>query len=125
MSTLRYRFNYRQDALPAQPTRHMMVGVHTRSGDTERVRWLGMLELENAKQLAGARPVRLDVNAFTLEDGAWVTGWQPIPSNRFVQGALVPQGVYGVAIEGSPRFVGLPENGQDTECPATALCCPL
>jgi len=109
MTTFRYRFNYRQDALPARPTKHLMVGIHTRSGDTERVRWLGTLELDRAKQLTDARPVRLDVNAYTLEDGEWVTGWQPIPAGWFVQGALVAHGVYGVLVkDGSPRFVHEP-----------------
>lgn len=105
MATLRYRFNYRQDALPARPTKHLMVGVHTRNGDTERVQWLGMMDLAQAKKLPGARPVRLDVRAYTLEDGEWVTGWEDVPAGWFVQGALVREGVYGVSVKNRPRLV--------------------
>jgi hypothetical protein len=109
MPTLRYRFNYRQDALPPRPTTHYLVGVFTRTGDTERVRWLGNIDLDHARQLPEARPVRLDVRSYTLEEGEWVTGWQDVPDGWFVQGALVSTGVYGVIAEGQPRLVQHPE----------------
>lgn len=108
MATLRYRFNYRQDPLPAKPKDFALVGVFTRSGETERVRWLGMIELSEAKRLTAARPVRLDVKSYTLEDGEWVTGWQDIPTGWYVQGALVREGVFGVSVKNRPRLVQKP-----------------
>lgn len=105
MATLRYRFNYRQDDLPPHPTNYLAVGIHTRKGDTERVQWLGTMELNQAKRLPGVRPVRLDVRAYSLEEGQLVTGWEDVPQDWYVQGALVREGVYGVTVKNRPRLV--------------------
>lgn len=94
--------NYRRIVLD-EYTSHESVGVLVRSGGYRYLRWLGFIELEKAKGLKNAKPVKLEIRAISKTDG--FGDWEQLLENQHVQGCLTPLGVYGVIQEGSPRIV--------------------
>lgn len=72
--------------------------MYLKNGDVQYVRWLGFISVDDAKELAGARPVKLEVTRYTDESGLGVN-WIDVPNDQFVQGCLVESGVFAVTNE--------------------------
>jgi len=79
------RQNYRNIRLEAG-TENETVGVVTRAGGTQQIRWLGFISREDARR-SGGRPVKLLISRVERED---------LQPGRFVQGCLMAEGVYAV-----------------------------
>ena len=82
-------------------------GVVMRNGETRYIRWLGFMDLEEAKRLKDlgqARPVKLRVEAYSMNELIFGP-WTYLKEGEFIQGALVYAGVYAVTVEGVPRVI--------------------
>ena len=102
MPALMRRLNYRHIIL-AQHTEQENVGVLTREGDYRYLPWIGFIEVERARTLAHARPVKLKITAISSMQG--VGDWSQLCAGDHVQGCLVARGVYGVLVAGLPRII--------------------
>lgn len=83
------------------------VPVCLKNGQTELCDWLGFIDKEDAKKIPGAVPVKIkaikcsnQVTNFVSDDR-----YSELPEGKFIQGCLVPTGVYGVT-ETRVRVVG-------------------
>jgi|GEM_PF-785911 len=108
MITLRYRYNsifksVREGDIP----KHELLPVLTKDGDFERVKWLGFIDLEDAKAMANAKPVKLDIHQYSTSVDP-MPKWRYMPEGLAVQGCLTNLGVYAVAEDGRPRMVKRP-----------------
>ncbi len=107
MTALRARFNYAFREY--RQTRGDSIGVFLKSGETIYKRWLGFIDLEEARRISRistARPVRLAVEEYSND--ALNTQWRDLPPGQFIQGCLVDEGVYGVT-QSSVRIVTVSE----------------
>ncbi len=96
---LAWRLNYRLIELTAKPGE--TVGVLTRAGEYQYVRWLGFVDRDDAK--ATGRPVKLQIHRIGRSQG-FSTSWEEVPKGKHVQGCLTAAGVYGV-VEAAIRLV--------------------
>ena len=105
MIQLRYRYNAVFKAVrEGDAPNHEVLPVLTKDGDFERVKWLGFIDLEDAKKMAGAKPVKVDIHQFSTSVDA-MPKWRYMPEGMAVQGCLTNLGVYAVAEDGRPRMV--------------------
>ena len=103
MPALMRRLNYRHIILGEQ-TEQESVGVLTRAGDYRYLPWIGFIEVERARSLPQARPVKLKIMAVSPTQG--LGDWSKLYPGDHVQGCLVSTGVYGVLVAGLPRIIG-------------------
>jgi len=103
MPALRRKLNHRNIVLLERPSRET-IGVATRSGDYRYLRWLGFLDIQQARVIPSARPVKLLVDATTPSDG-FASDWVSLPPGKHVQGCLIAAGVFGITENGRPRIV--------------------
>jgi hypothetical protein len=100
MPSLRIKWNYRQDtAIPSSTP----VRVLRRDGSWAIKVWLGFVDVAIAKQIPKARPVKLEVYGYALNDHGLEVVY--LKEGQFIQGALTRLGVYAVTVEGVPRVV--------------------
>jgi hypothetical protein len=99
---LRWRLNKRLIELEDGST-GQTIGVVRKSGGARYLRWLGFMDLDTAKSLPGAKPVKLIAECVGVRKGIG-TEWTAIPEGQHVQGCLVENGVYGIAAT-RPRVV--------------------
>ena len=90
MHALLKSINYRKTALNHE-TSDEHVQVLLRSGRAVDHRWLGFIEVQDAKQLRGAKPVKLLVDRYNNGKG-----WVELQQGEHVQGCLVDSGVYAI-----------------------------
>lgn len=106
---LRRRLNYRLILLTPE-TRGETVGVLRKDGSVGYVAWRGFIARSAAllaQRQTGAVPVKLAIDAFSLEDDA--TGpaatWRSVAEGYHLQGCLMCDGVRCVLVDGSPRIL--------------------
>lgn len=105
MLNLRYQFNSAMTTLPEfGAPKFDVVPVLKKDGDFERVKWLGFIDVEDAKVLRQAKPVKLDIRHYSVAPGTWPK-WRDVGSDKAVQGCLIASGVYAVVQDGAPRLV--------------------
>ena len=98
MPALSYRHNAANRELFAH-TRGQTVGVRLDSGGIRYMQWAGFIELEVARAIKNAVPVKLVVDRYSNANG-WATDWIRLKPGEFVQGCVTPEGVYGVVETG-------------------------
>lgn len=103
MPTLIRKQNYRNIPLE-QDTRKEQVGVLLRTGSLKFVLWRGFVDLEHARSLQGAKPVKLAVSAYIPTDEIGCPRIDVKPG-EYAQGCLLDGVVYGVLVKGVPRIV--------------------
>lgn len=103
MPALRRKLNHRNIVLLATPSRET-IGVAMRAGDYRYLRWLGFVDVDQARVIPSARPVKLLAGAASLSDG-FTSDWVSLPPGRHVQGCLIPAGVFGITESGRPKIV--------------------
>jgi len=103
MPSLLRKFNYANIVLHEIPV-NQNIGVLSKTGEYKYKPWIGFIELKQAKQLPGAKPVKLEVHSTSLSDG-FLSDWVKVEPGKHVQGCMVQEGVYAVTIEGEPRLV--------------------
>ena len=96
MPALCRRLNFRNIELHPD-TAGQTVGVYMANGKARQVKWLGFIDIEEAKQMQGAKAVRLEVQRYS-ETGI---DWTALRPGEFVQGCLTASGVYAVT---TPRI---------------------
>lgn len=72
------------------------IGVLRRDGGCRYVRWLGFIDSEEAKAMAGSRPVKLEVARIGVRQGLG-NEWTDLTEGQFVMGCLTEEGAYAVA----------------------------
>ena len=98
--TLAWRLNYRLIELTGE-TRGEDVGVLTRTGEYQYVRWLGFMSRDAAK--GTGRPVKLRIHRIGRTQGFGTT-WEEVPKGKHVQGCMTKDGVYAV-VEDAVRLL--------------------
>ncbi len=93
MAILRRRFNYAWQTFERSGVGGD-IPVFLRCGKTVNVRWLGFIDVNHARCIPNARPVRLLVDMFTDLDSP--LEWRTLSPGEFVQGCLVADGVFAV-----------------------------
>ena len=91
---LNRRQNYGNHLLTERPEGH--VAYLLPDGDRHFVRWLGFIEREAARELQGARPVRLTDITRIGEGDEIAPRWREMPPGHYVHGCLVARGAYAV-----------------------------
>lgn len=105
MIALRYQFNaVMTELIEGQRPRYDCVPVLKKDGDFVRVNWLGFIDLGDARGIKGARPVKLDIRAYSVSPTPWPK-WIYLSENEAIQGCLTGNGVYAVVKSGMPRIV--------------------
>ena len=91
---LNRRLNYRNVLLTDRPGGE--VGYLLPDGERRFVRWLGFIERAAARELKGARPVRLaDITRVGM--AGWpASEWREMPSGKCVHGCLTDEGAFAV-----------------------------
>jgi hypothetical protein len=108
MITLRYKYNaVFKSVCEASAANHEYLPVLTRTGDFERIKWLGFIDLDDAQKINGAVPVKLDIHQYSTSVGL-MPKWRHMREDMAVQGCLTILGVYAVADDGRPRMVKKP-----------------
>lgn len=102
MPAVRYRQNQGFVVLQNSPGDN--VPILDRDGERYYVRWLGFIDANVAKQLPGAKPVRLDIEAYSIETSP-VLSWTHLQKGETVQGCLLLNGVYGITHSVLPRVL--------------------
>lgn len=74
-------------------------------GRERKEMYIGMIGVHEARDLEGARPVRMNVYAYHCSEDQEPT---ILDRDQFLKGCLVRRGVYTVMENGSPVVVGLP-----------------
>ena len=98
---LRY-FNMRAVVLePVPPPQR--VSVLQPDGDYLTEAWGGFIDAEQARELTGAKPVRLEIAAWQLGNGS--DEWVKVPEGKHVLGCQVGGSVRAVLYAGVPRVV--------------------
>ena len=98
MPALSRRFNARNVELYPH-TRGEDVGVKLSSGEVKYVRWIGFIDIEIAKAIKSATPVKLKVSRYSNAAG-WGSGWVDLKPGEYVQGCLTVEGVYAIVTTG-------------------------
>ncbi|MFL1405366.1 hypothetical protein ACJO2E_08490 [Marinobacter sp. M1N3S26] len=106
MIQFRYYLNYKLITLDNQPAGEVF--VVTRAGERRSVWWLGFIDVAVAKQLPGARPVKVDMYSYSYGDDIIRREWVTLPRDKCLQGCLVRNGVYGVTEDDAVRIVPRP-----------------
>ena len=106
---LNRRQNYGNRLLTERPGDE--VGYLLPDGDSRFVRWLGFIEREAARELQGARPVRLVDITRIGEGDELAPRWSEMPPGHYVHGCLVARGVYAV-YDTAVALVEGPKNGE-------------
>lgn len=83
--------NYLRTECPAETVTYLL-----RDGEQRSVAWLGFIERAAARQLAGARPVRLCHVAQIDEGDRRSPRWREVPPGHYVLGCLTERGAYAV-----------------------------
>jgi hypothetical protein len=105
MYALRYRFNANgADLIDGEKPQYGVVPVLKADGSFERLKWAGFIEAEDARKIADAKPVRLDIHMYSVAPGPFPK-WRDIPQGQAVLDCLTRAGVYAVVEDGMPRFV--------------------
>lgn len=106
MPLLRTKTNYRFDVL-GSPKSGDQIGVFLRDGSCRYYPWKGFIEVEDAKILKkrGARPVKLEVAAYSERDLDIGCHWVDLTESQAIQGCWFLESVFGVMANGSPRVV--------------------
>lgn len=100
MVALRRKQNYRNIVL-RDYYEGERVGVLLRDGSLQYVKWLGFVELDEAKQRPYSRPVKVSIHSIQQ-----TTEWVTLSDGEYVQGCLtVGEGVRGVLIDGVVRVI--------------------
>ena len=78
------------------------------NGERRVVAWRGFIERGAARQLAGARPVRLSDITWIGEGDVLSMQWREVGPGRYVHGCLTDRGAYAVygavvAVVGGPK----------------------
>lgn len=81
-------------------TRGATVGVKLVSGEVRYVRWIGFIDIEVAKAIKNAKPVKLEVARYSNNAGGWASDWVNLKPGQYVQGCLTVEGVYAVVATG-------------------------
>lgn len=98
---LAWRLNYRK--ILYTESSNEPIGVLCKRGNYQDKPYLGPISKAAAMKL-GARPVKLQVSEFTLDD--YVGPWHKLQEGEHLQGALIPGGVFVIVDqEGVPRVV--------------------
>jgi hypothetical protein len=103
MPALRRKLNHRNIVLLETPSRET-IGVATRSEGYRYLRWLGFIDVEQARVIPSPRPVKLLADAASPSDGL-TSDWLALPPGKHVQGCLIAAGVFGIIENGHPRIV--------------------
>lgn len=103
MPLLMRKLNYRNILLNSKMSGES-VGVLRRHGEFFYVTWLGFIEAGDALKLPEARPVKLQIAAYALEDDIPAV-WKNLSDGEMIQGCYIGRGVYGVICHGIPRVV--------------------
>ncbi|WP_339678239.1 hypothetical protein [uncultured Zhongshania sp.] len=108
MIQLRYRYNaVFKSVSEASAPDHEYLPVLKKDGDFKRVPWKGFIDLEDAREISGATPVKLDIYQYSTSVGL-MPKWQYVPAGMAVQGCLTKIGVYAVVDNGQLRLVRRP-----------------
>ncbi len=91
MPALCRRLNYRNIELHPD-TKGETVGVYMANGRSRQVKWLGFVQLDEAKRLDRAKAVKLDVARYSDTGIDWID----LQPGEFVQGCLTSEGAYAV-----------------------------
>lgn len=102
MPAVRYKINMRNVTLSDEPGD--CVPILTKSGGRNFCKWLGFIDVNVARQLPSARPVKLDVVAYSPETSL-CGNWQELQPGETIQGCMVEGGVYGITHSVMPRVV--------------------
>ncbi len=97
------RLNYRVIML-GPDTGGQTIGVRRRGGEYRYLRWLGFIDRSAAKQIPGAKPVKLEAHRITSES-AFSSTWRDMVAGEHIQGYLVAGGVYAVLEGDCPRVL--------------------
>ena len=73
-----------------------MAGSSGPAVDCHFVPWLGFIERAAARELVGARPVRLSDITRIGEGDALSPRWREVPPGHYVHGCLIAGGAYAV-----------------------------
>ena len=103
MPTIARRLNYRLITL-GPDTQGQTIGARRRGGEYRYLRWLGFIARSAAKQLPGAKPVKLEAHRITSES-ALSSQWRDLVAGEHIQGCLVAGGVYAVLDGECPRVL--------------------
>ncbi len=101
---LRRSLNYRKVVLGEETTREV-VGVRRKDGSFDYKTWRGFIDVERAREMPGAIPVKLQIEAFAADEGGPPLEWIEVPPGRYLQGCLTADGVRCVLLRGFPRLV--------------------
>lgn len=72
------------------------IGYLQRDGSHRYVRWLGFINRHDARELVGAKPVRLvDISRIGVQGPIHIS-WQDLDPDHYVHGCLVEDGAYAV-----------------------------
>ena len=91
---LNRRHNYRNHLLTEHPDG--TVAYLLPDGERDFVPWLGFIERVAARELVGARPVRLSDITRIGEGDALSPQWREVPPGRYVHGCLTDRGAYAL-----------------------------
>lgn len=108
MPAIVWKLNHRNVELYPD-TRGQSIGVRRRDNTVGYVRWLGFVTVDEARNLSGSRPVKLQASRVSHESGL-ASNWIDLAPGEFVQGCLTDQGVYAVTTE---RVRVLTERGEN------------
>lgn len=80
------------------------VGILRRNGELFYTTWLGFIDVDDALKLPEAKPVKLKIAAYALEQDM-PANWIDLVDYQMIQGCYVGKGAYGVTCNGIPRLV--------------------
>lgn len=72
------------------------IGVMRKDGSFGYVKWLGFIDTFEAKNLLGARAVKLEVARIGVRKGLG-NQWKDLSEGEYVMGCLISEGAYAVA----------------------------
>lgn len=101
---LRRSLNYRKIVV-GEGTTGEVVGVRRKDGTFDYKSWRGFIDMERAREMPGAIPVKLEIEAFAADEEGPPLRWIEVPPGRLVQGCLTGDGVRCVLLRGFPRLV--------------------
>lgn len=101
---LRRQQNYRKILL-GEHTTGESVAVRRKDGTFAFLTWRGFIDRGQARHAPGAIPVKLAIEAFTVEEDLPAPEWVQVPTGWYVQGSLTADGVRCVLFRGCPRLV--------------------
>ncbi|MGQ7276313.1 hypothetical protein [Marinobacter sp. V034] len=97
-----HKLRYRQGAVfrALNETPGGMAPVVLRTGYTKFLPWLGIIDIEKARTLPGARPIKLAMVYYS--NGPDIgSEWVKLPAHKSIKGCWVPGGVYALIEDGT------------------------